>query len=194
MFTIFIPVAIFLFLPIRMVIGGETKGFIRSCGIIHWAVMLTVFSLSHISILYSLPINEQAGSVGVLLYLLLLTQFNDISQYLWGKSCGKRKILPKISPNKTWEGFLGGILNVCVVSLIVGPLITPLGSLESLGSGLIIGIGGFFGDVVLSAIKRDLEIKDCGKLLPGHGGLLDRLDSLTFTAPLFFHYLYYLHF
>lgn len=193
MFIIFIPVYVFLLLPIRMVLIGETKGFIHSAGIMHWAVMLTVFCVSHIAYLLALPvINKEAGSMGLVIYLLFMTQFNDVSQFFWGKLLGKHKIIPKVSPNKTWEGFIGGMLTIILASGFVGPLLTSLSFKECLLAGLIISVSGFMGDVVVSSIKRDLEIKDSGHLIPGHGGILDRIDSLMFTAPLFFHYIYYL--
>lgn len=194
MFVIFIPVYIFLFIPLRMVLIGETKGFIRSAGILHWAVMLTVYCLSHIAYLLMLsPVkNENAGNIGLVLFLLFMTQFNDVSQYIWGKMLGKHKILPKVSPNKTWAGFLGGVFNVAVGAAIIGPLLTPLTFYNSILAGIIIAISGFIGDTVISSIKRDLHIKDTGTVIPGHGGILDRLDSLTYTAPLFFHFLYYM--
>ncbi|WP_026972769.1 phosphatidate cytidylyltransferase [Aliagarivorans marinus] len=194
-FIIFIPVYVFLFIPMRMVLIGDTQGFIRAAGSMHWAVMLTVFSLSHIPYLLTLPtINSNAGGIGLVIYLLFMTQFNDVCQFVWGKSIGKHKLIPKVSPNKTWEGLIGGVSTVTLCSALVAPLLTPLSMLQGLVAGGLIGISGFFGDVVLSSVKRDLQIKDSGHLIPGHGGILDRLDSLIYTAPLFFHYLYYLYY
>ncbi len=193
MFIIFIPVYMFLFLPLRMVLVGETKGFIKAVGTIHWALMLTVFCISHIAYLLVLPEkNQAAGPIGLVLFLLFMTQFNDVSQYVWGKMLGKHKIIPKVSPNKTWEGFLGGLGTVTLCCGLVAPLLTPLSFAQGLIAGLLISSSGFIGDVVISSVKRDLQIKDSGHLIPGHGGILDRLDSLTFTSPLFFHFIYYL--
>lgn len=195
MFIIFIPVYIFLLLPFRTVLLGKNKGFIRSVGTIHWGLMITVFTISHIAFLYVLPQEvSPAGGVGLTIYLVVCTQFNDVAQFLWGKSLGKKKILPVVSPNKTWAGMLGGVLTTSLVGLAMSPFFTPLNPLEGFLAGTIIGLAGFIGDVVISAFKRDLGIKDCGNMLPGHGGILDRVDSMTYAAPLFFHYLYYLHY
>lgn len=195
MFIIFIPVYVFLFLPMRMVLTGDTKGFIRSAGVIHWSLMLTVFCVSHMAYLLMLPpLNMDAGPIGLILFLLVMTQFNDVSQYIWGKSIGKNKIIPKVSPNKTWEGFIGGVATISVISYFLAPFLTPLSALEGALAGLIISMSGFIGDLVISSVKRDLKIKDTGQMIPGHGGLLDRIDSLMFTAPLFFHYIYYLYY
>lgn len=195
LFIIFIPVYMFLFIPFRMVTLGETEGFLKAVGTLHWGLMMTVFSLSHIANLLALPDKvNPAGSIAIMVFLLVLTQFNDVAQYLWGKMLGDKKIIPKVSPNKTTAGLIGGVITITLLALVLGPWLTPLNLLESVGAGLIISLGGFFGDVTLSAVKRDIGIKDTGKLLPGHGGILDRVDSLTFSAPLFFHYLYYLHY
>ncbi len=195
MFLILIPLYMFLLIPMRLVLAGETKGFIRAAGTIHWGLMLTVFSISHLAYLLVLPVkNSAAGPIGLVIFVIFVTQFNDICQYIWGKNFGKHKIIPKVSPNKTWEGFLGGLATIAVVSSFIAPLLTPLTTLQGLGVGLLLGVAGFIGDVVLSSVKRDLGIKDSSQFIPGHGGVLDRIDSLTFTAPLFFHYLNYLHF
>ncbi len=193
MFIVFVPVYLFLFLPMRMVLIGDTKGFIKSASMLHWAVMLTVFCISHIAYLLMLePLNPRAGNIGLVLFLLITTQFNDICQYLWGKMTGRHKIIPKVSPNKTWEGFIGGLVTTTLCAGWVAPLLTPLTRTQGLVAGIIIAGGGFIGDVVISSVKRDLHIKDSGHLIPGHGGILDRLDSLLYAAPLFFHYVYYL--
>ncbi len=195
-FIIFIPVYLLLFLPMRMVLIGETQGFLRAVGTLHWGLMITVFSLSHMAYLLVLPktVNVAGGVVGLLIYLVFLTEINDVSQYIWGKTFGKRKIIPKVSPGKTVAGFLGGVITTVILAVTLSPYLTPLFTYEAIGVGALIGIAGFIGDVTISALKRDLGVKDSGSILPGHGGILDRLDSLTYTAPLFFHYVYYLHY
>ena len=196
MFIIFIPVYMFLLMPLRMLIGGETQGFLKAAGTLHWGLMTTVFSLSHAAYLLALPnqVNPAAGSAGILLFLVFLTQFNDIMQYVWGKLLGSIKVIPKVSPNKTLGGLLGGIVTTTMLSWLLAPYLTPLVGWEPLAAGVLIGLAGFVGDVSISAVKRDLGIKDTGNLIPGHGGILDRVDSLTYTAPLFFHFVYYLHY
>ena len=196
MFIIFIPVFIFLLLPLRMITIGETKNFLQAAGTLHWGLMMLVFSISHIAYLLVLPASDtfQTGGVGLVLFLVFLTQFNDVSQFIWGKLFGKRKIVPKVSPNKTWGGFLGGVLTTTVLSVLLAQFLTPLSVEMALIAGLIISVGGFVGDVTISAVKRDIGVKDSGSLLPGHGGILDRIDSLTYTAPLFFHFIYYFYF
>ena len=213
MFLIFIPVYLFLFLPFRMMTIGETAGFLTAAGTLHWGVMTTVFSISHMAYLLVLPPAGPGavGGAGLVLFLVVLTQLNDVLQYVWGKSLGGRKVVPKVSPGKTWAGFLGGAGSTAVLAVVLAPYLTPLGPQpiswelpplllplaerwQGLAAGLIIGVGGFVGDVTISALKRDLGVKDSGSLLPGHGGILDRIDSLTYTAPLFFHFIYYLHY
>jgi len=196
MFIIFIPVYMFLYLPIPMLIIGETQGFLRAAGTLHWGLVITVFCLSHAAYLIALPAdgNPIAGGAGLLLFLIFLTEINDISQYIWGKTFGKHKIIPKVSPNKTWEGFLGGLITTIAFSMLLAPWLTPLNLLFSLLAGALIAIAGFFGDVSISALKRDLGIKDSGSIVPGHGGILDRVDSLTYTAPLFLHFIRYFYY
>ncbi len=195
-FIIFIPVYMFLLIPVRMVIQGATEGFLRAVGTLHWGLMVTVFSLSHAAYLLVLPAagNPGGGGAGLLLFLVILTQANDVFQYLWGKALGRRPVLPKVSPNKTWEGLIGGIATTVALAAGLSLVLTPFSLGHGLLAGAIIGIAGFFGDVTVSAVKRDLGVKDTGSLLPGHGGVLDRIDSLIFTAPLFFHFTNYLYY
>jgi phosphatidate cytidylyltransferase len=192
MFIVWIPVYAFLLLPLRMVMIGETRGFLRAAGTLHWGLMTTVFSISHVAFLLVLP--DDGSGPSLVLYLIVLTQLNDVAQYIWGRWFGERRAVPTVSPNKTVAGFVGGVLTTLVLAYVLGPVLTPLTRWERLAAGLMIGVGGFIGDIVISSMKRDLKIKDAGSLIPGHGGILDRLDSLTYTAPLFFHFVRYFHF
>lgn len=128
MFIVFIPVYVFLLLPMRMVLIGETKEFLRAAGTLHWGIMTLVFGISHIAYLLVLPEskNPLAGGAGLVLYLVFLTQFNDVAQYCWGKLFGSHKIIPKVSPNKTWEGFLGGVATTATLAVVLAGWLTPL--------------------------------------------------------------------
>jgi phosphatidate cytidylyltransferase len=189
-FMVFIPVWMFLFLPARITLGGVTEGFLRAVGLLSWGLMMTVFALSHTAMLLAFGTSRGFGA-GPLLFLVALTQFNDVAQFTWGKLFGRHKILPSVSPKKTWEGFLGGFVTTVLVAALVGPYLTPMDISWSLLAGAIIAVSGFLGDVTLSATKRDLGVKDASNLIPGHGGILDRVDSLIYAAPVFFHFLNY---
>jgi phosphatidate cytidylyltransferase len=205
MFIIFIPVYLFLLIPARLVSLGVTDGFLQSTSAIHWGLMTTVFSISHAAYLLVLdpgakprwavdwPGDELAPAAGpgLLLFLVLLTELNDIFQYLWGRSLGRRSVAPHVSPKKTWAGLVGGVATTALFATVLGPWLTFMDWQHSLLGGVLIGVAGFAGDLSISAVKRDLGVKDSGTSLPGHGGILDRVDSLTYTAPLFFHYVWY---
>ena len=209
MFIVFVPVMMFVVIPARMILIGKTDGFLRATGTLHWAMMLTVFSLSHAAYLlvlhpgeagpvrltgeYPSAIAELYPGPGLLLFLVLMTELNDIFAYCWGKSVGHRKIAPTVSPQKTYGGFIGGAASTIALATIVGPQLTLMDGPRSALAGVVIAFAGFFGDLCLSALKRDLKIKDFGATLPGHGGILDRVDSLVFTAPLFFHFVFFIY-
>lgn len=189
LFIVFIPVWVFFLLPFRLIISGQTEGFLKSVTAISWGLMITVFAVSHAAMLMKFPATEDsiAGGVGLIMFMAILNQGNDVAQYVWGKLFGKRKIVPTVSPKKTWAGFIGGVLTTMLGAAILAPFLTPFSFIFSLLAGLLIACAGFIGDVTFSALKRDLKIKDAGSLIPGHGGILDRIDSLSLTAPLFFH-------
>lgn len=192
-FIIFIPVVMFLILPLRLVLKGNTEGIIKSMSLLQWTLMLTVFGISHMAYLLSLPKIDGflSGGRGLLLFLVFLTEINDVMQFTWGKLLGKHKIIPKVSPNKTWEGFIGGIISTTVIGYFLG-FLTPLSTEHVLLVSFSIAISGFVGDIVVSSIKRDIGVKDMGTSIPGHGGVLDRIDSLAYSAPVFFHIVYYI--
>jgi len=193
MFIVFVPVWLFLFFPALMASRGDTQGFLRAVGTLSWGLMLTVFALSHLAmLLVSGEVNNPvAGGVGLLFFVVVLTQFNDVAQYTWGKLIGRHKVTPKVSPKKTWEGLIGGVLTTVAVAACLGPYLTPMDWQWSALAGGVIGVAGFLGDITISAVKRDLGVKDTGGLIPGHGGILDRVDSLTYAAPAFFHFFRY---
>ena len=150
-------------------------------------LLIALFIFPHL-----LFIRETVFGIKALVFLVVITELNDVFQYLMGKFFGRHKITPKISPNKTWEGFIGGVVTTTLLATVLAPFLTILTWQQGLVAGFIIACVGFIGDVVLSSIKRDLGIKDTGSLIPGHGGLLDRMDSLMYSTPLFFHYFYYI--
>jgi phosphatidate cytidylyltransferase len=190
LFMVFIPVWVFLLLPTVMALQGETTGYIRAVGMVSWGLMMTVFTISHMAyLLFSgNAANPVAGGAGLLFFLVFIAQFNDVAQYTWGKLFGRNKITPKVSPKKTWEGFLGGVATSIVMGALIGPWLTPMDMLWGGLAGGIIAVAGFLGDITESAVKRDLGVKDAGQLIPGHGGILDRIDSLTYAAPIFTHF------
>jgi phosphatidate cytidylyltransferase len=191
-FIIFIPVVMFLLLPLRLVLKGDTTGIVKSMATLQWILMLTVFGISHIAYLLSLPKLEgfDAGGRGLMLFVVFLTEINDVMQLMWGKLFGKHKIIPKVSPNKTWEGFVGGIITTTAIGYFLA-FLTPLVGWQVIFVSFLVAIAGFFGDIVMSSIKRDIGVKDTGSAIPGHGGILDRIDSLAYTAPTFFHLVYF---
>jgi phosphatidate cytidylyltransferase len=195
MFLVFIPVFMLLAVPARMALIGETTGFLRAAGTVHWGLMLTVFSVSHVAFLLFLPptLNPHGGGAALVLYLVLLTEGNDIAQFIWGKSLGRLRVVPHVSPNKTWAGLIGGVATTVLLGAWIAPWLTPMTRLFAAAAGFGIGASGFIGDIVVSALKRDLGLKDCSTMLPGHGGILDRIDSLTYTAPLFFHFVHFMY-
>lgn len=193
MFIVFVPVYMFLAVAVALILAGQPKGFVASASRIHWGLMSFVFGLSHAAFLLQLPQKEgfAAGPRGLFLYLVLLVQLNDVFQYVTGKLLGRHRIAPVVSPNKTWEGFLGGLLLTLPLAVALRAL-TPLSLGEAVGAGLLLPVFGFFGDLAVGSVKRDVGVKDAGSSIPGHGGVLDRVNSLCFAAPVFFHYVRYL--
>ncbi|MFP5386264.1 MAG: phosphatidate cytidylyltransferase [Bacteriovoracia bacterium] len=192
MFLIFIPVIMFITLNMRSVAQGDVKGITASLGMVHWSAMITIFSLSHLAYLLTLPPlpGFEAGNGGMILWLVLVTELNDIFQFTWGKTLGKHKILPTVSPNKTREGFFGGMISTILVGWGLSFLL-PVGAEKAAILAGLLAFTGFMGDVTISAIKRDLSIKDMGSSIPGHGGVMDRIDSLAFNSMVCFHLIRY---
>ena len=211
-FWITVPVASLLVIAGSTAAAGKTKGFLLEATTATWGLMLIVFCLSHAAMFLALPetSNPVAGNAGWIVYLILLTETNDIAQALWGRQLGRHKVTPQVSPHKTWEGLLLGIGTTVLLAIALAPLLTPLPDgptrevlrfkfemefpfVWSALAGVAIAVSGFFGDITMSAVKRDVGIKDSSSLLPGQGGMLDRIDSLMFTAPVFFYFVYWLY-
>ena len=178
----------------RLVLAKETAGFVASASQIQWGLMAFVFGLSHMAYLLTVPQLKDSQATGrmLVLFLVFVVEMSDVLQYIWGKTLGRHKIIPTVSPNKTWEGFIGGVASAILLSLAIR-FLTPFSVAETLVVSLFITVAGFCGGAVMSAVKRDFGVKDFGSVIPGHGGMLDRVDSLCFAAPIFFHYVRYFH-
>ena len=187
MFAIFIPVWCFLFIAIRSTLSGDATNYLERAAKVQWGLMLCVYCLSHLPALFLLDIPGFSGrQAELLLWLLLVVQLSDVLQYVWGKALGRHRVAPHLSPNKTWEGLIGGALSASAIGAALAWM-TPYGTWHALAMAGAATALGFAGGVVMSAIKRDAGVKDFGHLIPGHGGVLDRCDSLTFAAPVIFH-------
>ena len=190
-FAIMIPVLAFVYVPTRIAIAGDTAHFLERAAKIQFGIMVCAYCLSHAPALLLLKIPGFEGQdARLLLYLVLVDQMSDVLQFVWGKLIGRNKIAWRVSPNKTWEGFFGGILSATALGAALW-WATPFTPLQSAGMSFTICILGFCGGLVMSAIKRDIGIKDFGRVIEGHGGILDRIDSLCFAAPIFFHLVRY---
>jgi phosphatidate cytidylyltransferase len=187
MYSIFIPVYAFLLIPVVSALRGSTKDFLIRMSETQWALMICVYCASHVPALLYLQIPGFEGrNVILIAYLIFVVQLSDVLQYVWGKLVGRTKVAPNLSPSKTWEGLIGGTLSATAIGTALYWM-TPFTPLQAAGMCLLITLMGFFGGLVMSAIKRDRGIKDWGHLIAGHGGFLDRLDSVIFAAPIFFH-------
>jgi len=187
LFAILIPVYAFLVLPAVAALAGDPDRYLERTAKIQWAVMVTVYCVSHTPALLLLRIPGYEGQDALLIfYLLLIAQMSDVLQYVFGKLFGRTRLAPTVSPSKTLEGLIGGGL---AATALGGAMywITPFSPLQSLGMAFLIVVMGFFGGLTLSAVKRSLGVKDWGAMIEGHGGMLDRIDSLSFAAPVFFH-------
>jgi phosphatidate cytidylyltransferase len=174
---------------------GAAHDFLRSSALVIWGVLVAIVAIGHLALIVATPasLGYVAGGPGLLLFLVFVCQIGDVAQYVAGKTLGRRRAAPAISPNKTVAGYVGGLATTAIAAAALAPYLTPMGRVEGFGIGATLGLLGCLGGLTISAVKRDLGIKDMGRLLPGHGGALDRADSLVFTAPFFYHYLVLAH-
>lgn len=186
--TLFIPVYATTLVAVRQLASGDTQDYLARAARVQWGLWLCVYSISHIPAM--LDLNITTNTVLLIIWYITVIQSSDVLQYAWGKTCGKHKAVPLISPNKTVEGLIGGFLSASILGLALHSM-TPFSPITAFGMALLCCVLGFFGGLVMSAIKRDARVKDFGDMLPGHGGMLDRIDSLCFSAPIFFHLVRY---
>lgn len=198
----FFPLLALITISAVRIFVGETADYLRAAAGYLWAGLLLFWGVSHGVALLQLPVQEfngnrewTVGAAGWPLLVVLLTEIDDIFQALIGRRWGRHKMIPRISPGKSWEGFLGGLLATTTLSVAVTPWLTSLAAgrtaglclLISISVGLLVSVTGFLGDVNISALKREAGVKDSGSLLPGMGGMMDRIDSLSFSAPAFYY-------
>lgn len=189
--TVFLPVAGLVWASGRLSFAAKGSGFQVIAGDLVWGLLLTGYGVSHAVWFFAVPEigNPVAGPAGWFLYLVLLAEMNDIFQALVGRSFGSRRISPRLSPHKTWEGFAGGLATTVLLAVLLAPLLTPLDVVRAALAGLLVAPAGLAGDLTISALKRRVGAKDSGTMLPGQGGILDRVDGLLLSAPLFFYFL-----
>ena len=191
LFSIFIPVYGFLLLPVLSMLRADTTNFMSRISELQWGVMIAVFSLSHVPALMVINIPGFKGrNILLIAFLIIVVQASDVLQYVWGKLMGRHKLAPSLSPSKTVEGLVGGVASATLLGALLW-WITPFSMVQAAMVALIINVMGFLGGLVMSAIKRDRGVKDWGYVIKGHGGVLDRLDSIVFSAPIFFHVVRY---
>ena len=207
LFVVLVPLCGLMLLSIRMALRDKASGFLGAAGSTFLGMMLMIYCISHAPLLLTLPdaTNPVAGAVGWFLYLIVLTESSDIVQALVGRRLGRHQVAPVLSPHKTWEGLVAGIVFTSGLAVLLAPLLTPLADtslrlasieltipyLPAVLAGMLISIVGYFGDLTISGIKRDIGVKDSGTMLPGQGGILDRIDSLMFSAPAFYYFVFF---
>lgn len=191
LYALLIPVYAFLLLPILATVGGDTTRYLERAAKVQWGLMVCVFCIAHVPALLNLRIAGYEGrNLLLIAFLVIVVQSSDVLQYVWGKLAGRRLIAPRLSPSKTVEGFVGGVASATALGAALW-WITPFSPWQAAGLALVANLMGFYGGLVMSAIKRDRGIKDWGHMIEGHGGVLDRLDSVCFAAPVFFHLIRY---
>ena len=192
LFITFIPLTMCFLLSLRTIIEDSPEQSLQVFSQLLWSLLITTYTISHIVYFISLP--AIPGTIksyqSFIFFLIFICQVNDIFQYISGKIFGRFSIAPQISPNKTYAGVIGGILGSSLLAYSFSSLM-PLTVIQSVFLGAIISVTGFLGDLNISAIKRSLNVKNMSDFIPGHGGILDRIDSLTFSSVIYFYLIYY---
>ena len=195
LFSIAIPVYAFLFIPALIAMSGDYKRFLERSAKIQAGLLICVYCLSYAPALLTLelPNAPPGANTRLLFFLVLMVQLSDALQYAWAQIPSRHVIVPTINPTKTWEGLLGGTASVTLIGAILWWATPFQGSSWWMAAAmsLVISLMGFAGGLTLSAIKRDRGVRDYGTLVEGHGGVLDRIDSICFAAPVFFHFTMY---
>ena len=195
-YSILIPVYSMLFIPARVAIAGDYKRFLERIAKIQAGLMISVFALSFAPALMYLKLHTSDGKpwdgsrAGLLFFFVLIVQLGEVFQYVWDQLLGRSVIAAEVNGSKTWEGLFGCLLSTALVGTIFS-WATPFGIAEAPIISLIVAFMGFAGSMTMSAIKRDRGVKDYGTLVTGHAGVLDRIDSICFAAPVFFHLIAY---
>lgn len=195
-FQLFIPIHVFLILPIIMVMTGEAHGFLKAWSSIGWGLITTVYSLGHLAFLIMLPATDPGtgGGNGLFLFIVGLAQISYVAQFAFGKLLPDPRLSLKVSKTRNWASLIGSVLITTPVAWLVAPWLTPLTPSEAAIMGAIIATGAFIGYIIVSAIKGDLQLKDRGEMAPGRGGVLNRIDTFVYTAPLFFYLILQWHY
>ena len=193
-FSVFIPVYALLLVPARIAIADDCKRFLERVAKIQAGLLICVYALSYApAVLTSLPESHIRGeaSARLLFFLIVITQLSDGLHYAWSQMASRHVIAPSVSPSRTWEGLVGGTLS----AMLVGAALwwaTPFSPWQTGMLAVVISVMGFAGNMTMSAVKRDRGVRDYGTLVEGHGGILDRIDSLCFASPVFYHLVWYI--
>jgi phosphatidate cytidylyltransferase len=186
-YTVFVPVYAFLLLPVLSLLRGRMDKFLTRVAETQWALMISVFCMSHIPALLFLDIPGFAGgNLLLMVFLVLVVQGADLAQHFWSACLGRHPMVPAMSRARSWEGFAGGLATAAAIGAGLHWL-TPFGVVAAAGMAATIAAVGGMGRLVMSAIKRDRGVEDWGHMNDGQGGFIDRLDSIIFAAPVFFH-------
>ncbi|NBT14491.1 MAG: phosphatidate cytidylyltransferase [Planctomycetia bacterium] len=188
-FSVFLPVYATLFVLARVAFAGDYKRFLERTAKIQAGLVVCVYCLSFAPALLQMPMAgaTPGGNFRLLFFLILLVQFADCMQYVWSRMLGRRLVAAAVSSSRTWEGLLGSATSTALLAAALWWAAPPFQPWQAAIAGFVVALLGFAGGMTMSAIKRDRGVKDYGTLVVGHGGVLDRIDSICFAAPVFYH-------